>query len=108
MSPTEPWTPGGAGTPTPLVRARSAARSVQMPRGVENRPRVCLPVGPRLGEPGASSLTLHPRSAKQMYTGTADHSLAAELVQLVDVPVIASGAITSRARAQSVLATTGA
>src|SRR6185295_1813375 len=44
----------------------------------------------------------------QMYTGTADHSLTAELVSLVDVPVIASGDVTSRARAQSVLATTGA
>ena len=53
-------------------------------------------------------LTLHPRSAQQMYTGTADHSLTAELVSLVDVPVIASGDITSRARAQAVLATTGA
>ena len=43
-----------------------------------------------------------------MYTGTADHSLTAELVERVDVPVIASGDITSRARAQAVLATTGA
>ena len=43
-----------------------------------------------------------------MYTGTADHTLTAELVSLVDVPVIASGDITSRARAQAVLATTGA
>jgi tRNA-dihydrouridine synthase len=43
-----------------------------------------------------------------MYTGSADHSLTAELVSLVDVPVIASGDITSRARAQSVLSTTGA
>jgi tRNA-dihydrouridine synthase B len=43
-----------------------------------------------------------------MYTGTADHSLTAELVDRVDVPVIASGDITSRARAQAVLATTGA
>jgi tRNA-dihydrouridine synthase B len=43
-----------------------------------------------------------------MYTGTADHSLTAELVSLVDVPVVASGDITSRARAQTVLATTGA
>jgi tRNA-dihydrouridine synthase B len=43
-----------------------------------------------------------------MYTGTADHALTAELVELVDVPVIASGDITSRARAQAVLATTGA
>jgi tRNA-dihydrouridine synthase len=36
-----------------------------------------------------------------MYTGEADHSLTAELVALVDVPVIASGDITSRAKAQS-------
>ena len=43
-----------------------------------------------------------------MYTGTADHSLTAELVSLVDVPVIASGDVTSHARAQAVLATTGA
>src|SRR5919198_1285801 len=64
--------------------------------------------GPRLVEAGASSLTLHPRSARQMYTGEADHSLTAELVSLVDVPVIASGDVTSRARAQVILATTGA
>jgi tRNA-dihydrouridine synthase B len=82
--------------------------SVKMRRGVENGSRRCLEVGPRLVQAGAASLTLHPRSAKQMYTGTADHSLTAELVSLVDVPVIASGDVGSRARAQSVLATTGA
>jgi tRNA-dihydrouridine synthase B len=82
--------------------------SVKMRRGTENGSRVCLDVGPRLVEAGAASLTLHPRSAKQMYTGQADHALTTELVSLVDVPVIASGDITSRARAQAVLATTGA
>jgi tRNA-dihydrouridine synthase B len=82
--------------------------SVKMRRGVANGSRTCLDVGPRLVAAGAASLTLHPRSAKQMYTGTADHSLTTELVALVDVPVIASGDVTSRARAQSVLATTGA
>src|SRR5205807_683749 len=82
--------------------------SVKMRRGLEDGSRACLEVGPRLLEAGAASLTLHPRSAKQMYTGEADHSLTAELVELVDVPVVASGDITSRARAQSVLATTGA
>jgi nifR3 family TIM-barrel protein len=82
--------------------------SVKMRRGVANGSRTCLTVGPRLVEAGASSLTLHPRSARQMYTGTADHTLTAELVSLVDVPVIASGDVTSRARAQSVVATTGA
>lgn len=82
--------------------------SVKMRRGLANGSRTCLDVGPRLVESGAATLTLHPRSAKQMYTGEADHTLTAELVELVDVPVIASGDITSRARAQAVLATTGA
>src|SRR5204863_1514064 len=75
---------------------------------LENGSRTCLDVGHRLVAAGAASLTLHPRSARQMYTGEADHSLTAELVELVDVPVVASGDITSRARAQSVLALTGA
>ncbi len=42
-----------------------------------------------------------------MYTGTADHALTAELVTLVDVPVIASGDVNSRARAEALLHTTG-
>jgi tRNA-dihydrouridine synthase B len=82
--------------------------SVKMRRGVENGSRACLDVGPRLVDAGAATLTLHPRSARQMYTGEADHALTAELVSLVDVPVIASGDVTSRARAQTVLATTDA
>ena len=82
--------------------------SVKMRRGLRDGARTCLEVGPQLVEAGAATLTLHPRSAQQMYTGTADHALTAELVSLVDVPVIASGDITSRAKAQTVLATTGA
>ena len=82
--------------------------SVKLRRGLRNGSRDCLVVGARLVEAGAASLTLHPRSAQQMYTGTADHALTAELVSLVDVPVVASGDIVSRAKAQAVLATTGA
>jgi tRNA-dihydrouridine synthase B len=82
--------------------------TVKLRRGVENGSRAALDLGPRLVEAGAASITLHPRSARQMYTGTADHSLTAELVSLVDVPVVASGDVTSRARAQAVLAHTGA
>jgi tRNA-dihydrouridine synthase B len=95
-----------------IVRAVSQAVSVpvtvKMRRGLENGSRACLDLGPRLVQSGAASLTLHPRSARQMYTGEADHSLTGELVELVDVPVLASGDITSRAMAQVVLATTGA
>ena len=91
-----------------VAEAISIPVSVKMRRGILNGSRTCLDVGPRLVEAGAATLTLHPRSARQMYTGEADHSLTAELVELVDVPVIASGDITSRAKAQTVLATTGA
>ncbi|HET6624255.1 MAG TPA: tRNA-dihydrouridine synthase [Gaiellaceae bacterium] len=82
--------------------------TVKLRRGVRNGSRACLELGPRLVEAGAQSLTLHPRSAQQMYTGSADHTLTAELVSLVDVPVVASGDVTSHARAQVVLASTGA
>ncbi len=91
-----------------VASAVSVPVSVKMRRGIEDGSRACLDVGPRLVAAGAATLTLHPRSAKQMYTGYADHSLTAELVELVDVPVIASGDVTSHAKAQAVLDATGA
>jgi nifR3 family TIM-barrel protein len=91
-----------------VAGAVSVPVSVKMRRGVDDGSRACLELGPRLVEAGAATLTLHPRSAKQMYTGSADHTLTAELVELVHVPVVASGDITSRAKAEAVLAATGA
>jgi nifR3 family TIM-barrel protein len=91
-----------------VASAVSVPVTVKMRRGVENGSRSALHLGPRLVESGAAALTLHPRSATQMYTGYADHSLTAELVELVDVPVIASGDVTSHAKAHAVLAATGA
>src|SRR5919197_2308691 len=91
-----------------VANAAGVPVAVKMRRGLDDGARACLDVGPKLVDAGAATLTLHPRSARQMYTGEADHSLTAELVELVDVPVIASGDVTSRARAQAVLATTGA
>jgi tRNA-dihydrouridine synthase B len=91
-----------------VASAVSVPVTVKMRRGVEEGSRACLDLGPRLVEAGAAALALHPRSATQMYTGYADHSLTAELVSLVDVPVIASGDINSRAKAEAVLDATGA
>src|SRR3954468_20891998 len=82
--------------------------TVKMRRGLLDGALTCLDVVPKLVEAGAATLTIHPRSAKQMYTGFADHTVTAQLVELVDVPVIACGDVTSRARAQHVLASTGA
>jgi len=91
-----------------VAGAVSVPVTVKMRRGLEDGSRTCLELGARLVEAGAAALTLHPRSARQMYTGEADHLLTAELVDRVDVPVVASGDITSNARARDVLASTGA
>ena len=104
-------TAGGAEQGARVVEAVANAVdvpvTVKMRRGVDDGSRDFAVAGPRFVDAGAQALTLHPRSAKQMYTGHADHALTAELVELVDVPVIASGDITSRARAHAVLETTG-
>jgi nifR3 family TIM-barrel protein len=100
-------TGAGASLLDAVAEAVDVPVCVKMRRGVENGSRTALEVGPQLVDAGAASLTLHPRSAQQMYTGTADHSVTAELVELVDVPVVASGDITSRERAESILEETG-
>ena len=81
------------GEDAPRARERRSDVSRSWARGLSSRRK---------------SLTLHPRSARQMYTGEADHSLTAELVELVDVPVIASGDVVSHARAVEILERTGA
>jgi len=91
-----------------VAGAVDAPVSVKMRRGVEDGSRSCLELGPRLVQAGAATLTLHPRSARQMYTGDADHAVTAELVERVDVPVIACGDVTSLAKAHAVLEGTGA
>src|SRR5213080_2924406 len=70
-----------------MTDAVSIPVTVKMRRGLDDGSQACLEVGPRLVDAGAASLTLHPRSARQMYTGEADHSLTRALVERVDVPV---------------------
>src|SRR5438477_11108344 len=91
-----------------VVDAVDVPVSVKMRRGLRNGSRAALELGPKLVAVGLASLTLHPRSAQQMYTGVADHSLTAELVKRVSVPVIASGDITDHGSAMRVLDETGA
>src|SRR6476620_8526566 len=91
-----------------VVEAVDVPVTVKMRRGLKNGSRAALDLGPRLEDLGVAALTLHPRSAQQMYTGFADHALTAELVGLVSVPVIASGDIVDRETAERVLADTGA
>jgi tRNA-dihydrouridine synthase B len=91
-----------------VVEAVDVPVSVKMRRGLRNGSRAALELGPKLEATGVAALTLHPRSAQQMYTGLADHSLTAELVARVSIPVIASGDITDHTSATRVLDQTGA
>jgi tRNA-dihydrouridine synthase B len=91
-----------------VVDAVNVPVSVKMRRGLRNGSRAALELGPKLEAVGVASLTLHPRSAQQMYTGFADHSLTTELVERVSIPVIASGDVTDHASARRILDETGA
>ena len=52
-------------------------------------------LAPALAELGAGWLTLHPRTAKQGFSGNARHEVLKELKSLVSVPVVASGDLMS-------------
>jgi tRNA-dihydrouridine synthase B len=91
-----------------IADAVSIPVTVKMRRGLEDGSRACLELGPALEQAGAACLVLHPRSARQMYSGRADHTVTAELVERVSVPVVACGDIDSGAKARAVLAAAGA
>ncbi len=62
----------------------------------------------RLEEVGVAAICIHPRTADQLYRGTADHSLTASLVGSLSIPVLASGDIHGFSSALAVHESTGA
>lgn len=95
-----------------IVRACAAAVAipvtVKIRRGLTPADSRPVEVARRLADAGAAAVTIHPRAAAEEYRGTADHRVTAELVEALEVPVIASGDITTPAAAADVLARTGA
>ena len=80
--------------------------SVKMRRGLENGARTCLELGPTLVDAGAAAHATPALGTADVHGRGRSHT-DRRARRRVDVPVIASGDITSRARAQTVLATTG-
>lgn len=91
-----------------IVEAMAAAVSVpvtvKLRSGIEPGSRTCIELGPRLAEAGARALVLHPRAQRQMYGGSADHSVTIELASLVEIPVLASGDVRSGEQARALIA----
>ena len=67
-----------------------------------------LPLAKRLEEAGAGWLVLHPRYARQKFTGYADWEAVKALVETVSIPVMVSGDLFTAADGIRALSVTGA
>jgi nifR3 family TIM-barrel protein len=82
--------------------------TVKVRSGVHEGERTAVALAPRLEEVGVAALGVHPRTTSQYYHGKADHSVTAEVVKAVGIPVIASGDVTSVSSAKAIMEATGA
>lgn len=76
--------------------------------GIEQGEETYLALAKRLEEAGAGWLTLHPRYAKQKFTGCADLAAVVPLVRQASIPVLVSGDLFTPASGVQALAVTGA
>lgn len=60
-----------------------------------------------LSNSGADAITVHGRTREQMYSGYADWSIIAEVVQAVDIPVIGNGDVWNGQDAKELIDKTG-
>jgi tRNA-dihydrouridine synthase len=92
---------------TSLRREISGSFSVKVRSGFDDPAQIFSLLG-LFADSGIDFLVVHSRTVKQMYTGSADHGITAEVVRQTSLPVIANGDIFSAATGQRVLAETGA
>ncbi len=81
--------------------------SVKTRTGIDDD-RQIFGVLPAFADAGIDFLVVHSRTVAQKYRGQADHALTAEIVDSINVPVIANGDIRTVADAERVRAQTGA
>lgn len=79
---------------------------VKLRLGVQPGEENYLELGTRLADLGAGWLTLHPRTARQLFGGAADWSAIGLLVRAVGIPVLASGDLFTAEDAARCLAET--
>jgi nifR3 family TIM-barrel protein len=87
--------------------AGSVPVTVKLRIGIDDRHRSAVASGLAAEEEGAAAVTLHARTAEQLYSGAADWAAITELVEAVSsIPVLGNGDIWEAADALAMLAVT--
>lgn len=98
-------------TVAPMLRKLRAlvpgSLSVKTRTGIDDE-RQIFDVLPAFADAGIDFLVVHSRTVAQKYRGRANHTLTAEIVDSINLPVIANGDVRTVADARAVLAQTGA
>ncbi|NOZ84689.1 MAG: tRNA dihydrouridine synthase DusB [Deltaproteobacteria bacterium] len=81
--------------------------TVKLRAGWDQSNICAVELGLRLEQAGADALFLHPRTKAQGFSGRADWSLVADLVDAVSIPVIGGGDVRSPGQALSHMLETG-
>lgn len=91
-----------------MIRAAGAGRvGFKLRLGWQPGEDVYLRLGPALEDLGAAWLTLHPRYARQGFSGLADRAALARFKQAVSIPVLGSGDLHTAEDALACLEETG-
>ena len=90
------------------VEASQIPVTVKMRLGTGNGLTNALELAKRCEDVGAERICVHGRTLRQRYSGEADWQAIAEIVQSVDIPVIANGDVVDAKSASDCLAITGA
>jgi nifR3 family TIM-barrel protein len=93
-----------------IASVRKAIRiplTVKFRAGLRENDLTFLELGRICQEEGADAVTLHPRTAKQMFSGRADWSRIARLKEAVSIPVVGNGDVAAATDALRMFRETG-
>ncbi len=82
--------------------------TVKFRAGIDEQSKTAPEFARRMEGAGASAVTVHGRTLRQLYTGRADRQIIAQTVDAVNIPVIANGDIDSVQSAEDMFNVTGA
>ena len=91
-----------------MVNSTSRPVSLKMRIGVSDSNKLMFKEIAKIAEQeGIKMITLHPRTVSQGYSGHSDWSMIKKLKEIVEIPVVGNGDITTPEIAKSMIAQTG-